>query len=195
MEREEQALVAALRRGEGAAFDAAYARWRAPLYGFLARLSGRREVAEDLLQETWMRLALHAHRLTPDTDLSAYLFTLARNLYRSHRRWNVVDTALREAVARALAQRRGPHTPFELAAAGQLERRLEQALAALPLRYREPLLLTAVQQLTPAQAAQVLGLKPEALRQRLSRARGMLEAQLQDVPLLPESRHDTAAKR
>ncbi|HET9452280.1 MAG TPA: RNA polymerase sigma factor [Aggregicoccus sp.] len=195
MVTEEQALVAALRRGEAAAFDAAYARWRAPLYGFLARLSGRREVAEDLLQETWMRVALHAHRLTPDTELGAWLFTLARNLFRSHRRWNVVDTALREAVARALPQRRGPHTPFELAAAGQLERRLEHALVALPLRYREPLLLVAVQQLSPAQAAQVLGLKPEALRQRLSRARGMLEQRLQEAPLLPEPRHEAASQR
>ena len=195
MRPEEQALVAALRRGEGAAFDATYARLRAPLYGFLARLAGRREVAEELLQETWLRLALHAHRLAPDTDLSAYLFTLARNLYRSHRRWNVVDETLHRALALATSRAHEPRTPFDFAAAGQLERRLERALAALPLRYREPLLLVAVQQLDPSQAAQVLGLKPEALRQRLSRARGMLEAQLQDVLPLPEPRHDTAAQR
>jgi RNA polymerase sigma-70 factor (ECF subfamily) len=195
MEWEEQALVAALRRAEPAAFDAAYARWRAPLYAFLARLSGRREVAEDLLQETWMRLALHASRLAPDTDLSAWLHTVARNLFRSHRRWNVVDLALREALARATSRSHEARSPFDFAAASQLERRLEGAIAALPLRYREPLLLTTLQQLTHAQAAQVLGLKPEALRQRLSRARGMLEAQLQDLPLPPEPRHDTAAER
>jgi RNA polymerase sigma factor (sigma-70 family) len=194
MGMEEPALVAALRRGEPVAFDAAYARWRAPLYGFLARLCGRRELAEDLLQETWMRLALHAPRLAPDTDLSAWLFTIARNLFRSHRRWNAVDLLLREAVTRAISRSHEARTPFDFAAASQLERRLERALAALPLRYREPLLLTAVQQLTHAQAAQVLGLKPEALRQRLSRARGMLEAQLQDTPPLPEPRHDTAAE-
>ena len=181
MGTEEQALVADLRRGDPAAFDAAYARWRAPLYGFLARLSGRREVAEDLLQETWLRLAQHAPRLAPDTELGAWLFTVARNLHRSHRRWNVVDTALHEALSRFAARLHEPRSPFDFAAASQLERQLEQALASLPLRYREPLLLTAVQQLTPAQAAQVLGLKPEALRQRLSRARGMLEAKLQDA--------------
>jgi len=195
MATEEQALVAGLRRGEAAAFDAAYARLRAPLYGFLARLSGRREVAEDLLQETWLRLALHAHRLTPDTDLSAWLFTLARNLYRSHRRWNVVDTTLRQALAFATARAHEPRSPFDFAAASQLERRLERALAALPLRYREPLLLCAVERLTPAQAAQVLGLRPEALRQRLSRARGMLEAQLQDVSPLLEPRDEPAPQR
>ena len=182
MEWEEQALVAALRRAEPAAFDAAYARWRAPLYAFLARLGGRRELAEDLLQETWMRLALHASRLAPDTDLGAWLHTVARNLFRSHRRWNVVDLTLREALARATSRSHETRSPFDFAAASQLERRLEGALAALPLRYREPLLLTTVQQLSHAQAAQVLGLKPDALRQRLARARGMLEAQLQDVP-------------
>src|SRR5262245_5384316 len=84
-------LVLRLRRGEEAAFDAAYDLYRRRLFGFLARLSGRRDVAEDLLQETFLRLAAKARLLAEDTNLRAWLFAVARNLFISHRRAVVVD--------------------------------------------------------------------------------------------------------
>lgn len=179
----ERALVQALRRGEAAAFDAAYARWRPRLYTFLLRLSGRRELAEDLLQETWLRLAVRAPALREDTDLGAFLFTVARNLHRSRARWARVDAAARAVLGRS-AHEADLRSPFEAAAASETERRLEAALLALPVRYREPLLLVAVEGLPQAQAAAVLGLRPDALRQRLSRARAMLDAALS--PASPE---------
>jgi RNA polymerase sigma-70 factor (ECF subfamily) len=52
---------------------------------------------------------------------------------------------------------------------------VERALAALPLPYREILLLCAVEGLAPREAAGVLGIKPDAARQRLARARAMIE--------------------
>jgi DNA-directed RNA polymerase specialized sigma24 family protein len=56
MDREcELALVARLRAGDAAAFDAVHELFNAPLFNFLARLSRRRDVAEDLLEETWLR--------------------------------------------------------------------------------------------------------------------------------------------
>jgi RNA polymerase sigma-70 factor (ECF subfamily) len=171
---EELALVRALRAGESRAFDAVYARHRARVFSFLLRLSGRRDVAEDLLQETFLRLATHAPALAPDTVLAAWLFTVARNLWRSHRRWRLLDAArLRE-----LGLWPGSHDaapgPLALAEAAQTNARLEGALAALPETYREVLLLVAVERLEPQQAAAVLGLRDDALRQRLSRARAML---------------------
>ena len=87
----ERAIVEGLRRGDRAAFDAAYALHRARIYGFLLRLSGRRDVADDLFQEVWTKLAQHAPRLREDTVLSAWLFTVARNAHTSHRRWNMLD--------------------------------------------------------------------------------------------------------
>ena len=77
-------LVAALRAGEPAAFDAVYDAFNARLYNFLARLANRRDVAEDLLEETWLRLVVHALRLQPDTRLGPWLFTVARNLHASN---------------------------------------------------------------------------------------------------------------
>jgi RNA polymerase sigma factor (sigma-70 family) len=173
----ERALVAGLKRGEAAAFDAAYAAYRARLFGFLVRMARRRELAEDLLQETWIRLATRSASLADDTRLGAWLFTVARNLLVSHVRATRLDADLVGEQEPA----GGAVTPFEELAGSQAQRRLEAALAAMAPAYREVLLLVAVERMTPQQAAEVLGARPEAVRQRLSRARGMLEAALQDV--------------
>jgi RNA polymerase sigma-70 factor (ECF subfamily) len=74
----------------------------------------------------------------------------------------------------------GP-SPFDRAAASELDRRLEAALDDLPESYREVLLLVGVEGLTPSEAAGVCGVSPEAMRQRLSRARGQLAARLDEL--------------
>ena len=61
------------------------------LYNFLARLSNRRDIAEDLLEETWLRLVKHARRLRPDTRLGPWLFTVARNVHASYCRSRLLE--------------------------------------------------------------------------------------------------------
>jgi RNA polymerase sigma-70 factor (ECF subfamily) len=182
MDREsELALVVRLRAGDAAAFDVVHAEFNARLFNFLARLSRRPEVAEDLLEETWLRLVARAAALRDDTRLGPWLFTVARNLYISYCRSRLVEDA-------HLADLIGlwPHgsprpSPFEATAATETERRLESALAALPVTYREALLLVAVEGLAPAEASKVCGISPEAMRQRLSRARALLARRLEDA--------------
>jgi RNA polymerase sigma-70 factor (ECF subfamily) len=176
--QEDDAIVAGLRSGDATAFDAAYARYRARLYAFLARLGRDRVLAEDLLQETWLRLARHATRLEVGTELGAWLFTVARNLWVSHRRWRVVDAARLRALAGRAGGGATPDTPFEIAAAAETERRVERAIGALAPAHREVLLLVAVEHFTPAEAARIVGATPETVRQRLARARAMIARQL-----------------
>jgi RNA polymerase sigma-70 factor (ECF subfamily) len=95
------------------------------------RLSRGRTVAEDLLDETWLRLVRHAGSLRADTRLAAWLFTVARNLYWTDRRSAVTEEA---GACELLTLWPAPGTwpsPFDLASAGELERRVERALATL----------------------------------------------------------------
>lgn len=170
-----------LREGDREAFDVVYDAYRSRLFGFLARLCGRRDAAEDLLQETWIRLARTAHRLDPDTRLGPWLFTVARNLYLSHRRWAVLDLDRLTELSLWPGGSIPSPSPFEHAAGSELERRLEAALASLPVVYREVLLLVGVDGMSPAEAAEVLALRPDALRQRLARARGMMRQRLEST--------------
>src|SRR5688500_13774401 len=87
----ELALVERLRQGNLDAFDEVYAAFNTRLFNFLLRLSRRRDVAEDLLEETWLRLVKHARRLRADTRLTPWLFTVARNLYVSYQRSRMLE--------------------------------------------------------------------------------------------------------
>jgi RNA polymerase sigma-70 factor (ECF subfamily) len=166
-------LVRRLAARDSAAFDAVYAEYHGRVFGFLARLSRRHDVAEDLAEETWMRLVAHAPRLRPDTCLAAWLFTVARRLYVSYCRSRLVEDSGLGGLLGVWPVGSLPPSPFEAAAAGELEQRLERALSSMPARYREALLLVGVEGFTPAEAAAICGVKPEAFRQRLSRARTM----------------------
>jgi RNA polymerase sigma-70 factor, ECF subfamily len=178
-------LVAGLRRRDRIAFDALYARFHPRIWGFLVRLTGRRSVAEDLFQDTWLAAAQHASRLAEDTDLAAWLFTVARNRYRSWRRWAVLDGSRRETMAQE---------PIEPAASPDQEANARRTAAAvadawllLSAADREVLLLSAVEGLEAPQVAEILGLRPDAVRQRLSRARAHLAERIEKGNAAPRA--------
>ena len=104
MGAEDAALVARLRRREPAAFDDVYALYQPRIFRFLLRLAGSRQLAEDLFQDTWLAAARHTGDLAEDTDLGAWLFTIARNKHRSHRRWAFLDFTQRERLAHEPAE-------------------------------------------------------------------------------------------
>ncbi len=176
---DEAAVVTGLGRGDTAAFDAAYDAYRARLFGFLLRLTRERALAEELVQETFVRLAQHARRLRADTRLGAWLFTVARNLALSaarRRAWQ----ELRVGVLRLVPEQRRIVPPDELLEGSEAQAALEAALAGLPGWAREILLLCGVEAFAPQEAAEILGITPAAARQRLARARAALSAALAD---------------
>lgn len=172
-------FIERLRAGDSAAFSQVYRKWSPRLYGFLFRLTRRHEIAVELLQETWLRLAAEAPDLKPDTRLDAWLFTVARNLQRSHARWSLLDGTRLEELFLWRRDARQDQTPESDAQQDQSRRKLEAALAQLPLKYREAVLLVAVEHFEPQEAARVVGITPEAFRQRLSRGRELLRTQLE----------------
>ena len=177
MDRETEArLVEGLRRGEESAFDDVYGEYRARVFTFVLRMVRRREVAEELSQEVWLRVSARAASLREDTRLEPWLFTVSRNLCQSYWRtrrlegvgWSAPELLERLPEASASPERR--------AESGQLAERLERGLARLPVLYREALLLVGVEGIAPAEAAAICGVKPEAMRKRLERARDLLAA-------------------
>lgn len=168
---ETRALIGELRAGSKAAFDRVYHAEKSIVYGFLLRHSGDPHVAADLFQNVWLKLARHSARLRPDTNIRAWLMTVARNEHVSYRRAQLVD------LSRLLAVGREPPDP-----AVTTHPRLSDcaaALAALSDSDREVLLTTSVDGLSNERAAAVLGITEPALRQRLSRARKRLATELE----------------
>jgi len=171
--------VAGLRRGEPGAFDAVFAAYRRRIYGYLVRMTRRRDVAEDLLQETFLRLAQHAKRLAGDTKLGAWLFTVAHRLVQSWSRAQAVRAALAGDLP-AHEPAGSERSPLEALADTQTQLALERAFAALAPAYREVALLVGIEGLQPVEVAEILGIRPDAVRQRLARARAQLAEHLGD---------------
>ena len=154
MEREEAArLVEA--HGQ-AVYRLAYAR------------TGSREDAEDITQETFLRLVRAAPVFRDEAHCRAWLLHVAMNCTRSlfRRPWRRRDLPLEEAAN---------------AAAPDGERgNVLEAVLNLPERYRAPVHLFYYEGLTVEQIAKILGLREGAVRTRLSRARGMLRDMLKE---------------
>ena len=184
---DEQAWVDGLRRGDTASFDAVFAAYRGRVFGYLARMTGRRDFAEDLTQEVFLRLAGAARRLRPDTRLRGWLFAVAHNVLVSHARAAKATAALASELAERPPIAVG-RTPYEALADSGTQLRVERALAALPPGYREVVLLVAIEGVPAADVGVALSLSVEAVRQRLSRARAILADALADEG----GRHDRA---
>ncbi len=137
-------------------------------------MGASRSVAEELVQEAFLRLAKHAPTLRDDTRVGAWLYSVTRNLWISHRRWSWLDGTRVLELAEGAFMARTP-SPAEANAGTEMERRIHAAMAALPEPQREVLLLVAMEGLEPQEAAEILGIAPEAARQRLARARKNLK--------------------
>jgi len=174
-------LVERLRAGDPDAFDAVHDAFHARLFNFLARLSNRRDVAEDLVEETWLRLVAHARKLRSDTRLAPWLFTVARNLHASYCRARLFEDAHSEGLVGLWPCGLPQPSPLESVEATEMQRRVATALASLPAVYREALLLVVLEGLSPSDAADVCGVTAECMRQRLSRARARLARRLSDA--------------
>ena len=165
--RDQEALTL-LRKRDARGFDLAYAQYAQRVFGFLVRLSRSRSLAEDLFQHTFLKLAQVGPTLRADSDLRAWLFSVARNAFHSHVRARGVEARLDLALLPApSALGAGPD-------AGLAVQELEQALARLGQEDRELLLLVAVEGLGHAEVAAVLALDQVTVRKRVSRARERL---------------------
>ena len=167
-------LVAGLRARDPAAFARTYARYHDAIFRFLLRLSERRALAEDLFQETWLAVARDAPRLAEDSDLRAWLYAVARNRFRTHRRWSMLDlTRLFELAREALHET--PSHEAEVGARAEA-RRASIAFGRLKTTEKEVLLLAVGEGLEGPALGKALGISAEAARQRLHRARAALTA-------------------
>ena len=177
---DEQHALECLRRSDSRGFDYFFDRLHAPVWAFALRLSRRADVADDVAQLAWMRLAERAPSLAADTQVRSWMLVVVRNIYLSRLRREQIEQHLGEGFGRKeIEPPSGPPAAHESVLSHESIQEIEAAVMALPLKLREPILLVAVHGLTPLEAATVLGLRPEALRQRLHRGRDFLRPLLE----------------
>lgn len=172
--------MAQVRRGDHAAFHRLVSRHLPSVHRYLTRLTPTSADADELAQETFLRLWSHAASYRPGTvRLTTWLHRIAHNLavdeLRKRRGGDESRPGL-EPEEHAMAD---PVADPETQLAGErLQRQLDAALEALPENQRAALLLCQVQGFSNAQAADIVGVSVASLESLLARARRTLRQRL-----------------
>jgi RNA polymerase sigma-70 factor, ECF subfamily len=190
----DEELLKRMAGGDRAAFAELYERWQAQVYRFTLRMSGSAACAEDVTQEVFLTLMRDGGQFEGRGTFAAYLFAIARfavlNLLRRERRFVAIE------------EDEGEGAPFEerMVAEGdpladltrdEQTAAVQQAILALPVHYREAVLLCHLHELSYADAAGVIGCEVGTVRSRLHRARALLQDRLGDL----RPRAEAAANR
>jgi len=173
-EETDEQLMRRFQRGEARAFETLMLRHRNQVHAFLLRLTGERTRAEDLAQETFLRLVKAAAGWEPRASVRTWLFTIARNLATDAARRQVFRAtepldATEDGGGRprhAAPAAAGPG-PDEAAEAAQLRPKLEAALAALPGEQREVFLLREHAGLSFPEIAEAVGVNENTAKSRM----------------------------
>lgn len=176
---DEDGLIRAVAAGDEAAFQDLVNLHLDAIHAYLYRLTGSRADAEDLAQETFLRVWRRASTYEPGRiRLTTWLHTIAHNLcidsFRRQRRRDPGGADPQGAGTEADEAT----DPARQASTDELSDHLEQAIAALPDNQRSALLLCQVQGFSNAQAAHILDVNVRALESLLARARRTLRETL-----------------
>jgi len=170
----DEELLAAYQQGDAGAFELLLRRHRAPLFTFLLRMLGDREKAEDLAQETFLRIVKGAQAWEERARFQTWLFTIARNL--------CVDQSRRDRFRRADSlDQTGPDDepamvdsvpgheidPARGAESARLRPVLQKSLLSLPAEQREVFILREQAGLPFKEIAQLVGVNENTVKSRM----------------------------
>ena len=164
-----------------------FAEWALPhmdrVYTAAFYLTRNREEAEDLLQETYLRAYRFWDQFTPGTNCKAWLMTILHNSFKNRHRDRYHDRQAIEFNEETYDDNPGagaPRDPETLVLSQMLDDEVERALKGLPIEFLEVLVLVDIQELSYEEAAAALACPIGTVRSRLSRARRLLQAGLQE---------------
>ncbi len=172
-------LIAAVAAGEADAFATLFRRRQADVFRFALHMTGAPAMAEDVTQEVFLVVMRDARRYEPGrSTVAAWLCGIARNCARQRLDRERGQCRLSDEMNPGHAGHALEPDPVEDLARAERVARLRRAVLALPCRYREVLVLCDLQELSYADAADVLGCAIGTVRSRLHRARGLLSARM-----------------
>jgi RNA polymerase sigma-70 factor (ECF subfamily) len=156
--------------GDTQAFEGIVRRWQGPLVNMAWRYCRNRARAEELAQDAFLRAWRGLAQWRRESSFSTWLFALAANLFRSElKRFPTVHVPLEEIHDPA-----SQHTQLDSLSERQSREAVLRAVLALPLRYREPVVLYYFHEMDVNAAARTMGIPEGTLKARLARGRALL---------------------
>ena len=167
-------LMRAIQKGDMVAFDSMVNRYKGRLMNVIGRMLSSTEEAEDVVQETFVRVYQHRQSFNFQHCFSTWIYTiglnLARNELRKRRRFKFFEISEMKGSEKELAV--DPKLP------SRLPELLKSAVATLPEKYREAFLLRDVEEMAYDEVAKILDVPLGTVKSRVNRARLMLREKL-----------------
>ena len=185
------AVVTLARQGSEAAHRELVTRYERPVFSLVFRMVRDRETAEDLAQETFIKVLNNLDRYSPEFKFSNWLFKIANNLTIDHLRRRRIDTisiegapdAVTEESARAtsIAVVSQDQSPLEQLESRELGAAIEAAIAGLRPEYRACIMLRHVEDRSYEEIAEIVKLPLGTVKTYIHRARHELRSALGEV--------------
>jgi len=181
-EESDAGLASRAAQGEDRAFTLLMRRHKGRIHRIALRYAGEPDEAMDIVQQAFVAAWSNLRRFDPDRSFATWLNTIVLNKCRDHSRRSKVRRLIfgsRPPREEALPEIPAGNADPEAEAAARQELRLAAAaLSGLPHGLKAPLILTAIEGLTMAEAAEALGMTPKAVEARLYRARKALAREM-----------------
>lgn len=181
MESEASAIARGLRRRDPDLLDHLIEQYQHRLLRYLVYLSGNRELAEDLFQETWIRVLERGDQYDGKHEFRTWLYAVARNLTIDYLRKKSpvsLDGLLEDEEHALLEPADTQPLAWEVLAQHEQAERVSAALVSIPAEYRETLVLRFKEDLALQEIATVTGARLGTVKSRLYRGLNMLMTRL-----------------
>ncbi|MBV9342471.1 MAG: sigma-70 family RNA polymerase sigma factor [Acidobacteria bacterium] len=181
MEFEASAIARGLRRRDPDLLDRLIEQYQHRLLRYLLYLSGNRELAEDLFQETWIRVLERGHHYDGMHEFSTWLYAVARNLtidYLRKKRPVSLDGLTEDQDCAPTEPADTAPLPWEFVAQQEQVERINAALISIPAEYREVVVLRFQEGLALEEIANVTGARLGTVKSRLYRGLNLLMLRL-----------------
>jgi RNA polymerase sigma-70 factor, ECF subfamily len=184
MESEAGAIARGLRRRDPDLLDRLIEQYQHRLLRYLVYLVGNRELAEDLFQETWIRVLERGHQYDGKHEFSTWLYAVARNLsidYLRKRSPISLDGLMGDEEHAQLEPADTQPMAWEVVALQEQAERISCALISIPAAYRETVVLRFQEGLALEEIAMVTGAPVGTVKSRLYRGLNMLMSRLKGM--------------
>ena len=176
--RDETALAQGLLAGEAGAFERFVEHFRSKIFHYSWLMCGSPEDAEEVAQETLLKVFEAFDQLRDPTRLRAWVFQIARNVCLMQRRKSVFAPAVIEELPSDSTLPDASDLPDDRLLRHELRAVIDRIVAELPVTYRAVVLLRDLEELSTDETAQILDLPTDVVKTRLHRGRAAMRQKL-----------------